>query len=76
MIPDSLNHAGKWFWSEDEHKWGRWNSSTHDGAEWVLEYCGGNQYYVAWRSNPAKSAFGKACLFLVKLAGLENEEVY
>jgi hypothetical protein len=77
MVPTESNADNHWCWSGNDKTWFRAHHSGKDGATWTLEYCDENCYSFAERWSPTStSAFRKACLFLVKLAGFENEKVY
>lgn len=77
MIATESNADNHWCWSTTDRTWSRSYHSGKDGATWTLESCADECYSFAERWSPqSKSPFRKACLFMVKLGGLENEKVY
>jgi hypothetical protein len=68
------DHA--WYWSAAHNTWLQKHSSGLDGAQWILEYCSGVEYFFVDRWSASKSPFGEACLYLVELSGIDVGDIY
>lgn len=52
------------------------NTSGNDGAQWILEGVRENRYHVVDRWSPGdKSGFGEACVYLLKLSGVDTDRL-
>jgi hypothetical protein len=59
-----------------------WNLPTdgdddlgNDGAQWILEGIKENRYHVVDRWSPTKSEYREACLYLLRLSGVEIDKL-
>lgn len=49
--------------------------SGNDGAQWILEGVKDNRYHIVDRWTPENGEFRDACLYLLKLSGIEVDEL-
>lgn len=58
-----------------------WNLATkddvlgEDGAQWVLEGVRGGRYHVVDRWTPERGEFREACIYLLKLSGVDTDRL-
>jgi hypothetical protein len=58
-----------------------WNLPTdnkqggHDGAEWILEGVKNGRYHIVERWSPESGAYREACLYLLKLSGVDPDRL-
>ena len=58
-----------------------WNLQTsydlrgEDGAEWILEAVKNNRYHIIQRWSPDKGEFREACIYLLKLSGVDVDRL-
>lgn len=67
---DLLEKADYWNLPTDNREAG------NDGAEWILEGVRNGRYHFVERWNPESGAYREACLYLLKLSGVDADRLH